>query len=306
MVIPFLYRLEESERKNKVISAIITSLIILLFLAICFFWYAMRPSYVSVGEKEIEMVSGIAEGDGGGNTLDYGDRSEGSQNVNNFQPSVANPTPGEMKAPELPHAEVVQPPATPPSDTKADKPVLAGNDDTDVTVPQKNDKDKDKKDKPLTPAKPADTKPSEPQKTTPSIPDTKSNTNTSSSGGGSNHGTGPKGSVGNTGTPNTNLLNLDGIEWGSGNGKGGDGGLNNRKVIKMTKPKYDVQEEGRLTYEFIIAPDGNVVFCKALPNRYPNLAKIGEEAIKKEWKFNKLSGSQNQKVVVTITYKLTN
>lgn len=303
MVLPFLSRFEENERKNKIISAIITSLIILLFLAICFFWYAMRPTYVSVGEKEIEMVSGIAEGDGGGNTLDYGDRSEGSQNVNNYQPAVANPTPGEMKTPQLAKAEVIQPPATSAADTKSDKPILAGNDETDVTVPQKNDKDK-KSNTTTPPVKPSDVKPSEPVKSQPA--NTGKPSDNSSSGGGSNHGTGPKGAVGNTGTPNTNLLNLDGIEWGSGNGKGGDGGLNNRKVLKMTKPKYDVQEEGRLTYEFIIDPAGNVVFCKALPNRYPNLAKIGEEAIKKEWKFNKLSGVQNQKVVVTITYKLTN
>ncbi len=310
MVLPFLLKLEESERRNRTVSAVITFFILLFFVLLCFFWYAMRPErLVSIGEKELEMVSGIAEGNGGGSTLDYGDRSEGSQNVNNLQPAVPNPLPGEMKAPELPKADVIKPPAPAPNDSKLeDKPVLAGNDDTDVTAPPPKDKDKKDKEKDKKETTPnASPKASDSKPVATTTQDSKNTQNTNPVGGGSNHGNAPKGSVGNTGIPNTNILNIDGIEWGSGNGKGGDGGLNNRKILKMTRPKYDVQEEGRLTYEFIIAPDGNVVFCKALPNRYPNLAKIGEDCIKKDWKFNKLTGStQNQKVVVTITYKLTN
>lgn len=306
----FITYIEKKEHQNRIVSASITSIIMILFLLLCFFWYAMRPSYVSIGEKEIEMVSGIGEGDGSGATIDHGDGREGNQNVNNGQPAVANPTPAPPSATTPKTAPVPAPspkinlPAPPP-----DKAPLAGKDDSPVTTPIKNDKN-DKKDDKKTEVKndspKTDTK-STTQTTNSNNNSDKSTTTTNTQGGGgSNHGKG--GGVGDTGSPTTSALNLEGIQFGAGAGTGGTGGLNNRKPVKLTKPKYDVQQEGKVTYRFVIEPDGNVSYCKAKPSIYGQLAALGEKTIQNEWKFEKLKGdnAQKQTVEVTITYKLKN
>lgn len=302
----FIPKIEEKEHKNRIISASLTAVCLFLMMLLCFFWYAPRHEYTGIGEKEIEMVSGIGEGDGSGATVDYGDNREGNKDVNNFQPSTANPTPN-PPSPAATEPKVAPAPApkinlpAPP----VDKTPLAGNEDSHVNVPVKEDKKDTKKDDKATASTKPDTK-NNTQTSTSTPPDKNSSSSNSTAGGGSNHGKG--GDTGNSGIPGVSALNLEGVQFGAGSGTGGNGGLNNRKPIKLTKPKYDVQEEGQITYKFIIEPDGTVSYVKALPNMKPKLASIGENTIKNEWKFDKLKGdnAQKQTVLVTITYKLKN
>lgn len=331
MIAHFELKIEETERKNRLISAVVTALLVLLFLLVCMFWYAIRPMYVSIGETEIEMITdvGIGQGNGGGATLDYGDNRDGSGKVNNFLPATPNPNPNATEAgstpakavtaepkinvPSAPKADLPPPPKTSPNPSAKidDKTPLSQKDDSPLTTPEKNDPKKDpKKDDKSTATTPPNPKSansgSASNSSSPSNNQANSSAN-SNGGGGSNHGNTP-GGVGNAGAPTVTQLNPEGIAWGDGSGSGGNGGLNNRKPVKITKPKYDIQEEGRVVYTLTIEPDGSVSYCKARPNNTPRLAALGEKTIKDEWRFDKLKpgSTTRQSVVVTIIFKIKN
>lgn len=310
MIAQYLPKILIIERKNRNVSIGVTLLMVILFLFLCFFWYAMRSKELQAEEQLMAVVGVDGIGDGGGAHPDFGDGREGGQNVNNFDPAVANPTPGKMN-----NSGASSPPPAPAATTppaKADaKQDLTSDEDSHTTAPPTAPKKDDKKNpKPATTATAttATTPPktsTTPPKTTSSQANTGTSTGTSTStGGGSNHGNNP-GGVGNAGNPDIKTLDPDGIyDFGSGGGTGG--GLGNRKPISLAKPRYDVQEEGKVTFEFVITPDGNVPFVKALPSNKLKLKELGIEAIQK-WKFSKLppnAEQKNQTLRVTITFKL--
>ncbi|MDP5172442.1 MAG: energy transducer TonB [Bacteroidia bacterium] len=273
------------EQKNIRISAIATTLIMLLLALVTFFFTAYRTPDRPPG-KEYKFVGAI----------DFGDNKQGSQKVNTLDRSVADPkpTPPAQAQPQS-QPNPVPPAATPPPQvtTPAPKPVSTPSTPAKPTP------------KPTpTPTQPTQSKPATPQTTTPAPTPNQSqelDPNFSmNAGGGANQGNADPGAVGNSGTPNTTILDPNGMY---SFGEGGGGGLDGRGVVAIPYPNYNAQEEGILSFEFIIAPNGSVVYAKALPNNKPALAKLGEDAIKK-WKFDPVPGSSNQKVRVKMTFKL--
>lgn len=245
---------------------------------------------------------------------DFGDENEGNRDINNFDKSVENPTPPAPNA-----AAPAQPAAPTPTSTTADKgesKALTSNEDSPVSVPDKakDTKKDDKKpvtpqpDKPKTPVttpptKPVDTKP-QPTNNTPSTStNTKPSTTPAAPSGGANSGKG--GGVGNAGSPDIKNLDPEGMyDFGAGAG-GGGGGLKGRKPISLPKPKYDAQQEGKVTFDFRVDRNGDVVYARAVaPHSKLALEKAGEEAIKNGWKFSKVNSDEEQMLRVTITFKL--
>lgn len=264
----------ELERKNSIISGVSTTVIMLLLALFAFFFTAYRTPSRPPG-KEYKLVGAI----------DFGDNRQGSKQVNTLDRSVPDPspTPPAQSRPQ-PTPNPVKPAATPPKPvtTPAPKP---------VTTPAS------------TPAKPA------PQTTTPTQPAAQPAQPTqqvdeaftfSNTSGGANQGNAEPGSVGNSGTPSTNNLDPRGM-YSFGEGVGG--GAGERMPVSVPYPVYNSQEEGAIKYEFFIEPDGTVSYVRALPNNKPELAKLGEEAIRK-WKFTPQPGTARQRARVTITFRL--
>lgn len=273
------------EKRNIRISAITTTLILLILALLTFFFTAYRTPDRPPG-KEYKFVG----------AMDFGDRKEGSRNVNTLERSVPDPQPT-PPAQAQPQAEPnpVQP--TPPPPTPVTRP-----DPRPVSEPTA----------PPTPRPTPSPTPSQPTQPTPQptqpdpAPPTPEpsqeldpNFNFNSSGG-ANQGNADPGSVGNSGTPNTTVLDPNGLySFGQGSG----GGLDGRGAVALPYPSYNSQEEGTLTYEFYIEPNGSVSYARALPNNKPSLARAGEAAIKR-WKFDPAPGAPRQKVRVSITFKL--
>jgi len=284
--------LEAQDRKARQQSAIATTIIVLVALLLCLLWRGLRMGVPpAVGEK-YEMLGRI----------DFGDMNIGSQNINNFEEAVENPTESSSSSePEPTETTPAEADPTPPD------PVVTTTkpQETSTPEPTKPTKPKPTKPKPTKPepTKPTKPEPTKPEPTKPKPTNTNDNKPTNDNGqSGSNHGDG--GDVGNQGTPNTTILDPDGLY---SFGTGGGGGLKGRQPLSLDKPRYSVQEEGVLTFEFFIGRDGKVLYVKALPNNKPGLAAAGKAAIKK-WKFSKVgsSGPERQKVRVSITFKLKN
>jgi TonB family protein len=116
--------------------------------------------------------------------------------------------------------------------------------------------------------------------------------------GGSNHGIGDD--VANWGRPDHHQLNDNGsFVWGTGGT-----GLGGRKWISLPDPEYKVNDETKITFEFVIAPSGDVVSVSRPISGSQELVRAGMEAIKK-WKFQPVDpDSPNQKVKVTIIFRM--
>ena len=310
----YISRSAQIEKNNRIWGYIITTILLVPFLFLALIWQVHRTHFDNIGEGGETMESFMDMGDASDmGRPDFGDGSEGNRDVNNFDPSVENPTP------PAPNAAQSTPTATPistpqPAATAAEKgesKALTSNDDSPVSVPDKGKdiKKDDKKptvpqppQKPVTPTKPADTKPTTTPATTNNT--TKPATTTTTTGsGGSNSG--QTGTVGNVGSPDIKHLDPDGMyDFGAGGG-GNGGGLKGRKPLSLSKPKYDVQQEGKVTFEFVVDPSGEVVYAKAVPPiSKPALAKAGIDAIKNNWKFSKINSDENQTIRVTMTFKL--
>lgn len=282
------------ERRHEVISGISTAAIVILLLLLSLLWTAYRQRVPPPGEKQYEMLGAI----------DFGDYRNGSKRVNNFQKAVENPapTPQPQTAQPVQEAEVADqnPTPTPPVVTKAPSPV------TQPEPPK---------------VKQPDPKPNPPKTVTPpkeeTKPETTNNTNTSTntqeqpeltfnntnSESGSNHGTNDSG-TGNAGTPNVKTLDPNGLySFGTGSG----GGLQGRSPLALPEPRYNVQEEGELQFEFVIEPNGSVSYVKLVGvTSSLGLKQAGIDAIKR-WRFSELKPGQaqtRQTVRVTIKFKL--
>lgn len=201
--------------------------------------------------------------------IDFGDGKIGSGDINNFHEASANAT-GEDK----PASQAA--PVTQPSDQ------LTQDAPSPVSEPAKPQQQQPNPNAPVY------------QPTTPGSP-----------GGGSNHGDAQSG-VGNAGLPSVQKLDPNGLYSFT---EGGSGGLNGRKAIELPYPKYDVQEEGTIYFEFRIAPDGTVEYVGTVGlSTKQGLVRAGKEAIY-QWVFTPLSrdvAQVGQTVRVKITFKLKN
>lgn len=86
-------------------------------------------------------------------------------------------------------------------------------------------------------------------------------------------------------------------------GSGSDG-LNGRKPLSLPSPKYNVQQETKITYRIWINPNGSVKKVKPVTlTSAIELKNAGIRAIRK-WKFEEAPGDKVQVTKVTITFKL--
>jgi len=244
------FSIAEDEKKIHRKSALYTGLAIALFLLLSWFWFAVRALLAPPEEKQYEIVGSI----------DFGDLSEGSKEMNTFEPAVKNPSPEKNQAESEPQQE----------DMPEADPVIVTDAPSETQVQASDEKPKKVKDWTI-------------------------------KSGGANDG--QSNEVGNKGTPDAKVLNPDGM-YAFGDG---DYGLQGRKVIASVKPVYNVQDDSRITYEIIIAPNGTVkdVIPKTLTTS-STLTQAGKDALRK-WKFNDISANpaaKDQKLRVTITFKL--
>lgn len=265
------------EKKNEKRSALITSGIVVVLALISLLWTGFRISMLPPGEEGYDMVGAI----------DFGDNRMGSMNVNNAAPAVPNPSP------TPPPQQTPAPQQAQQSKTKPQEQVITQPTPSPVSVP---DKPSTKPTPQQTQTSPQNNTGSSQQQTPPSP-----TPSTSTSPAGSNQGNQP-GSVGNSGTPTEQKFdNRYSFQWGDG----GDGG-GKRGAIKVVNPEYNVQEEGELTFEFTIRPDGTVANARALPTNKSALRQAGLNAIR-QWRFKPLppgTAQQDQIVRVTIVFKL--
>lgn len=281
--------IEAQERRHERISAIITTVIVIVLLLISLMWRAFRMRVPPPGDKDYEMVGAI----------DFGDYSQGSRSVNNFQEAVPEPTPAPNQSSSASEAE-----ASPASSSSSASNEMTQPDIAPVSQPEAQ------------PAPTPDPAPSEPSPNpptsdpspTPSPSEESSSQPTQQqdedlefdiSGGGSNQGDAETG-TGNQGTPDVQVLDPGGLYSFA---EGSEGGLEGRRPLSLPNPSYTSQQEGELTFEFVIAPDGSVSYVKALPNNKPDLANAGKAAIRR-WRFNSKPGAAPQRVRVTIKFKL--
>jgi protein TonB len=287
--------LDAQERKNMRISGIITIVLLLLFLIFSFLKEVVRAHVPPPGELGYELVGAI----------DFGDLQNGSRDINNFDPSVPDPEPIEQEAESaqpIPDVAVDEAAPTPaPVVTKPEPSPVTESKPKPVPVEATPTK-------PSTIVKPVETEPKPSENATSTGTSEVTPTDTPSdnaSSGGSNQGTNDAG-TGNTGTPDIKVLDPNGLyEFGSG----GQGGLEGRKPLHLPYPAYDSQEEGKLTFEFIIAPDGHVLNVKVVG--LTNKASLKANGIKaiENWKFNSLPASvsqKNQTARVSILFRLKN
>lgn len=277
----FSPELEAEDKRHMTISGIITATVMVLLILLSLVWTAYRLRLPPPGEKSYEVVGAI----------DFGNYTNGSRKVNNFQKPVEKP----VETPPPP-AQAKPTPAKP----QPTPPVVTTNTPSPVTVQPK----------PVpVPPKPAETKPTPAQPTpTPPKPNTQPsptyspttpNKPTQSGQSGSNEGDATSG-TGNQGTPNTKTLDPNGLySFGTGSG----GGLNGRTPLSLDSPVYNSQSEARITFTFVIQPDGSVSSVNAVTDKL-DLKRAGIDAIKK-WRFSKVDASNGpQTVRVTITFKL--
>ncbi|MFK7925679.1 MAG: energy transducer TonB [Bacteroidia bacterium] len=296
-----LYELVEAqERKYARMAAIFTLLLLLTGGVGVLIYDLVRDDLPPPGMEEYEVLGSI----------DFGNYTPGSRQVNNFQPPVENPVEEQQEVQETveqpqPQPEAAQPDPAPPAETApTPAPQVTTTQPAEVKAP---DPEVTKPDP--TPSPPATTTPK--PTTTPTTNNNSSNTTTtqpaattpttspSSSTSGSNHGDEASG-TGNAGTPDVKTLDPNGLySFGSGSG-----GLKGRGVLKLGDPAYSAQEEGVLEFKFRIEPDGTVSYATTTgPTTKLALKAAGIAAIKK-WRFTALRGAQPQFVTVKITFRL--
>jgi hypothetical protein len=262
-----LNRAAQLGKKDEKVSFGVTTGIGVLLALMGIVWLATMGTLPPIEEPEWKTIGLLA---------DFGNGVEGSSNVNNFE----DPSPTPADAPHnVSRDAAAQTSTAPVSKADAGKTITQEIEET-VAAPPKN----------------PDPKPS--NTGTATTPSPKPGTSTTGPPGGSNDGTGT--GIGNKGDPNAKVLNDDG-RFQFGDGIGGGGG---RKPLKLDLPTYTVQQEAKIKFAIIIEPSGQVVYAKAEPTPYQDLARIGKDAILK-WRFNEVDESAgNLKTTVTVKFRL--
>lgn len=284
--------IEAQERKHERNSAIITAVIVAILLLISFIWQVSRMRVPPPGAKEYEVLGAV----------DFGDYSQGSRNINNFQPPTPTPTQNSAQSSSADNSEA------PASSDPAPSNEMTQPDIAPVSQPTPQ---------PTPTTTPTPTNPTPPSPSTQPAPTPTPSTQTDASSstqqqqqeeelefdlgaGGSNDGDADAG-TGNEGTPDIKILDPDGMY--SFTDESGNSGTSGRRPLSLPNPRYESQQEGDLKFEFIIAPDGSVSYVKDMPNNKPALAEAGKAAIR-QWRFNSKRGAAPQRVRVTIKFKL--
>ncbi|MEM6265516.1 MAG: energy transducer TonB [Bacteroidota bacterium] len=283
---------EAEARRNHRISLVSTIIIMLMFLALSFIWQGLRSLLPPPGEKEYQVIGAV----------DFGDYKMGSQDINTLEESVEDPSEApqeQVAAPREVEEAETQPTPAPPITQEEPSPVVEP-----VKEPAKE----------KIPTEPETVKPPEPVKDPPKTNDTGKDkqevkvddpkpAKNDDKPAGSNQGELETG-TGNAGLPDSKEFDdRYSFQWGTSQGSG----MSPRTYVDLPFPRYNVQEEGQLTFEFVILPNGRVggVRLVGLTNK-ANLKRLGIEAIRK-WKFTPLKPGQpqvNQKAQVTISFKL--
>ncbi|MBX3102206.1 MAG: hypothetical protein KF690_06840 [Bacteroidetes bacterium] len=277
------------ERKYRTRSLMYTSVLALLIYLSFYLLPAIhfslplpeRNPYRTVGV--IDFVQGEPGGSASGPT-DFGNKQEGSGDVNNFLDPVKDPDPRA----QIPDKVVKSAPSSAPArgstggvTQTAESPIKATS-----AVPGPTSKD--------------DTRPAQGNPQANGSP-----TATGSTGNaGSNHGTST--GVGNAGTPEARTLDPRGL-YGGGGGDGFDG-LGGRGVIRADRPSIRFDSEGRVRYKVLIAPDGRVLSFEAVSGLTPGLRQPSRDAathVLRNWRFEPVEASAgNQVCYYTISYTL--
>ncbi len=290
----FTPELEAEERRHRIISGTLTTIIMAILLLLSLIWTAYRERIPPPG-GDYEVLGAI----------DFGNYTQGSRQVNNFERPVEDPA-------ETPQPEAARPVQTPQVAETSPPPVKEITTEAPSPVTQPPPPKEVKNDpipKPTTTVKPAEPKkePTETQNDTgtaaTSSKPTTDPVKPSDKPSGSNHGDATSG-TGNAGTPDVKTLDPSGLYTF---GTGGDGGLKGRSPVSLPYPVYDVQEEGELTFEFLIDRSGNVAHVKLIGlTDKPGLRKAGMDAIKK-WRFTAAAAGQGEDLTpvrVKIRFKL--
>lgn len=272
----------QKEKQDKQMSAAITLGVTVALLFAFMFWVGLSGMVPPPDEPQWKTVGRI----------DFGTDALGALKVNNFQDPSPRPSdkpksnPKPKKTETKPKSEVSDPaPKQNKSETQSDNTVVESKTETQPKETTTNNP------KPKTENATTD-ETSDPNKS-----DNKPDSNPKSDGG-SNQGDTDK--TGNKGNPKSKVLDINGA-FQFGDGIGGEGG---RAPLKLPLEDYNIQKEGRITFDFIISPSGDVVFVKARSNTQPALAEIGKKNIKK-WKFQEVDpGRGRLKTSVTITFRL--
>ena len=282
-----LKELEEQEKKDLKNSFFITFLLILFLIPLLIVWNAVMGTIPPPEDEQYEVAGSI----------DFGNYTEGSKKINNFEAPSETPS-------EEPEAD----PEPTPVVEEASQPVTNTNEQIITTEAEEAETETVSNTQPVENPKPSITpKVSEPVKETPkekeqpkteTVTETKTVTKPKAQTGGSDHG--DSNTPGNRGRDDTQVLDPNGMYTF---GEGGNG-LHGRKPLDLPNPRYLVQQEARLKFEFIISPDGTVKYVKPPITSNIGLKKAGMDAIYK-WKFEPVpDGEGDQKTSVSITFKL--
>jgi len=292
----------QNERKSAIITAIITAVLLLLSLV----WRAHRITEPPIGDKDYEVVGAV----------DFGDYSQGSRSINNFQEAVPDP----VDAPTPPQNQSQPQPTPQPTTPTAQQPTTTPTNtqsSNEITTPDLSPVSQPAPQETPRPDPVPQQTPTQPQPD-PAPPTDNSNNSSSqnsqqqeldddftfNNSGGSNQGNADSG-TGNSGAPGIKTLDPNGLY--SFNEGSGPGGLKGRRALSLKDPQYTAQQEGQIVFEFTILPDGRVVNARpAGPVNQTALKNAGINAIN-QWRFSPIPPGQtrqNQTVRVTITFKL--
>ncbi len=272
----------KKEKQDKQMSAAITLGISVALLFAFMFWVGLTGMVPPPDEPQWKTVGRI----------DFGTDALGALKVNNFQDPSPTPSDKPKSDPKPEKAETNPKPIVSDPPPKQDKSTT----ESDNTVVE-SEKPTPQNPQPKTDPKPKTDKATSTETSDPNKSDNKSNSNPKNDGG-SNQGDTDQ--TGNKGNPKSKVLDINGA-FQFGDGIGGEGG---RAPLALPLEDYNIQKEGRITFDFIISPTGEVVYVKARSNTQPELAEIGKNNIKK-WKFQEVDPGQGRlKTSVTITFRL--
>lgn len=273
-----LERQKKEERKFIFIALGVSGFVSGVLLVISLFWLAVSGQIPEIDEPIWKTVAFMP-------AADYGTDHNGRKEVNNFHDPSETPAdrpktpPQANEAPETPAKS--NPAANHESSTTSEqvvaaapKPKVSNNPNTSTDNASE------------TPA------------VTNNTPKTNPTSNSNANPGGSDDG--ETNTVGNNGNPKAEVLNPNG-EFQFGNGIGGPGG---RRPLTTNLKGYNVQLEEKIKFDIVVAPSGEVVYCKAKYALHPELASIGKENIM-QWKFSETDPSEgNLKTFVVVSFRL--
>lgn len=293
-------QVEAQERKYARRAGLLTLLLLFVSSFGVLLYDLIRDDLPPPGVEEYEVLGSI----------DFGNYTPGSRQVNNFQPPVPDPVEEQQEEVQetqeqpQPEPETAQPDPAPPAETApTPTPQVTSSEPQEVKAPDPVVTNPDPQ--PTTPATTTPKPTTQPttnnnsSSTTNQPATTTPTTSPSSSTSGSNHGNETSG-TGNAGTPDVKTLDPNGLySFGSGSG-----GLKGRGVLKLGDPVYTAQQEGILEFKFRIEPDGTVSYATTTgPTNKLALKAAGIAAIKK-WRFTAQRGASPQMVTVKITFRL--